>query len=246
MKKLVLACSIALPVAASAVVATGWMSSRPVGSVRVVGEFSKVSSKALRARVMQAISGGFFGVDVDAVRAAALELPFVREVTVRRVWPDSIHIAVVERRAFARWNGDALMESDGNVFRPRHRQGHAELPLLQGPEGTHRQVFDTYASLAADVVGFAGGLRRVSLSERGAWELEFASGLTLVPDSPLDVDTLMRTVSLLPRLLGDELAEVARIDLRYPNGFAVRWRSAGSAGTAGSAGVERRAEASQG
>lgn len=224
LKKVVLGLSIALPLVASAVVAAGWVTSRPVGSVRVVGDFTKVSAKALRARVMQTIDGGFFGVDVDAVRDAALALPYVREVTVRRVWPDSIHIAVIERQAVARWNDDALLESDGVIFQPKNEQGHPTLPMLQGPDGEHARVLAQYRDLDTQLGAFAEGLRRLSLSARGEWELEFASGLVLVPHPPLNVFDLAQTVALLPRLMGDELDNVARIDLRYPNGFAVRWR----------------------
>ncbi len=222
-RKVLICIAIALPIAASALAATGWVTSRPVESVRVVGEFNKVSSKALRARVMQVVDGGFFGIDVDAVRAAALSLPFVREVTVRRVWPDSIHIAVVERQAVARWNDEALLEDDGGVFVPRGELGHRNLVLLQGPDGEQEEVLRVYKLLQAALGGFGRGIRRLRLSARGGWELEFGNGLILVPHSPLDLEQLQGVVSMLPRLLGEELSRVARIDLRYANGFAVRW-----------------------
>ena len=223
LKKVLLTLAIALPIAASAVAATGWMATRPVGAVRVAGAFSEVSPQTLRNVVSAALEGGFFRVDVEAVRKAALSLPWIREATVRRVWPDSIHIAVVEREAMARWNDVGLLESDGSLFSPT-RAREEQLPQLIGPPGEHVKVLTTYKRLIETLGEFGGGLKRVSLLARGEWELQFAHGLRLIPGVPLDVTMVERMVGMLPGLLGEQLSQVSVIDLRYPNGFAVRWR----------------------
>lgn len=211
--------------AAAAVPLAGDVFARQVLSVRVAGEFRHVSREALEASVRARLdAGGFFAVDVDALRRAALAHPWVREATVRRVWPDSIHIAVLERVAVARWNERALIESDASLFSPE--QGVDDYPLarLHGPPDSHPLVLDRYKRLATSLGMLAGGVQRLSLSARGQWEIEFGSGLTLVPPVPLDVDALEEFARVLPRILGDRLPHAERIDLRYANGFAVRWR----------------------
>jgi cell division septal protein FtsQ len=60
--------------------------------------------------------------------------------------------------------------------------------------------------------------------------VEFGNGLALVPRTPLDVAELARVAHALPRILGERLEQAARIDLRYANGFAVRWRDPRSSG----------------
>lgn len=209
---------------AAALPLAGDVFARQVLSVRVAGEFQHVARDALEASVRRRLdAGGFFAVDVDGLRRAALADPWVREATVRRVWPDSIHIAVLERVAVARWNDDALIESDASLFRPGQGAADHTLAQLEGPPDSHPRVLDNYKRLATGLGTLAGGVQRVSLSARGQWEIAFGNGLTLVPPTPLDVAALAEFARTLPRLLGERFQYAERIDLRYANGFAVRW-----------------------
>jgi cell division protein FtsQ len=219
------ALSLLAGVAVLAVPLAGELSAQRIGAVRVTGEFQRLSRDELEAAVRAELAaGGFFAVDVERVRAAARMLPWVREATVRRVWPDSIHIAVQERVAVARWNERALMEDDATLFRPLDGvEGHS-LPRLYGPRGREREVLEQFKRLAVTFGTVAGGVSALWLSERGGWRVRFSSGLTLVPRTPLDEAELARVAQALPRILGERLDQAARIDLRYANGFAVRWR----------------------
>ncbi|HEY5700826.1 MAG TPA: FtsQ-type POTRA domain-containing protein, partial [Gammaproteobacteria bacterium] len=89
------------------------LESRPISSVRIAGEFVNVSRESLQRVVNQFLPSGILRLNVEAVRRAAAEMPWVRRVSVRRIWPDSLHVAVVERVAVARWNDDAYLEADG-------------------------------------------------------------------------------------------------------------------------------------
>ena len=204
----------------------GDLMNRPVLSVRIAGEFQHVAREALEQAVLTELGGSrFFQVDVEAVRRAAQALPWVREVAVRRVWPDSLHIAVVERVAVARWNAAALLEDDASVFTPARPVKRDDLVRLEGPQGSQAEVLGAYMRLAPGLANLAGGITRLSLSSRGQWELEFGSGLSLVPAAPLDAPEVVRFANSLPAVLGGDLERAARIDLRYANGFAVRWRA---------------------
>jgi cell division protein FtsQ len=198
---------------------------RRVGSVRVAGEFQRMSRETLESVVRAELDGGgFFAVDVERVRRAARSLPWVREATVRRVWPDSIHIAVTERVPVARWNDSELIEDDGTLFRPAEGVERHALAGLHGPRGSELRVLEQFKRLATGLGTLAGGVRGVSLSDRGQWEVTFGNGMTLVPPSPLNLAVLKATAAALPRILGPRLERAARVDLRYANGFAVRWR----------------------
>ncbi len=202
---------------------------RHVLSVRIAGNFKHISHPELEAVVREQLrSTGFFSLDVDSVRRAALSLPWVRNVTVRRVWPDSVHIAVVERVAVARWNDDALLEEDASLFKPRAGVTDFALAHLSGPKGQHKRVLEQFKDLSQGLTSLAGGVAGLTLSERGQWEVRFSNGMTVVPSSPFDIAALMTFSRTLPAILGNDMPRVARIDLRYANGFAVRWREGDS------------------
>ncbi len=209
--------------AAAPIVSDAWY--RPVRSIRIAGEFEHVTREVLRAAISESLQAGFYGIDVSAVRRAARRLPWVRDVTVQRIWPDSVNITVTERRAVARWNGDGLLENDASLFRPTEGIKNYIYTQLRGPEGKHAFMLERYKLLATTFGTLAGGIRSLRLSRQGQWQIDFGNGMTLVPGSRLDVAALKAFAGVLARVIGADLARVKRVDLRYANGFAVRWRT---------------------
>ncbi len=222
-----LALGIAVPIALDLV-------ARPVSAVRVAGEFRQVTEAGVEAAIGEHLLEGFFAVDVDAIRAAAIALPWVRDASVRRVWPGSVYVAITERTPAAVWNDTAVLEADGAVFAPPLETVSADLPRLAGPRGSQRLVLERRRELEA-VLGRLprGTIRRLELSPRGAWRLVLDSGVELVFGRDIDLDRLARHAAAFLALLGPRLDEVRRIDLRYANGFAVKWREPRTAADGG-------------
>jgi cell division protein FtsQ len=75
------------------------LNARPITSVRIAGEFINVSRAEMQQLMDKFLPSGFFELDVAAVRREAQGIPWVRRISVRRIWPDSLHVAVVERVA---------------------------------------------------------------------------------------------------------------------------------------------------
>ncbi len=198
---------------------------RPVRSIRIAGEFEHVTREALRGAISDSLQAGFYAIDVSAVRRDARRLPWVRDVTVQRIWPDSVNITITERSAVARWNDTALLENDASLFRPTEGVENYIYTQLQGPEGKHSFMLEQYKRLATTFGTLAGGIRRLTLSRQGQWQIEFGNGMTLVPGTELNVPALKAFARVLPRVIGADLERVLRVDLRYANGFAVRWRT---------------------
>ena len=193
-----------------------------VNSVRVAGDFRHVSRYALETVVADQITKGFFEVDVEAVRAASRALPWVREASVRRVWPDSLHVAIVEREPVARWNGDSLMEADGSLFEPHGKASRLDLPQLFGPSESEREVRAAYARFRTVLGPLGGGIESLRLRERGGWKLTLANGTTLVLAEGQDAATLKRFARAAAREIAEHLDRIEQVDLRYAGGFAVR------------------------
>jgi cell division protein FtsQ len=204
-----------------------------VNSVRVAGEFKHVSRYALEQVVADQITKGFFEVDVEAVRAASRALPWVREASVRRVWPDSLHVAIVEREPVARWNDETLMEADGSLFKPHGQAGELNLPKLFGPPESEREVLAAHHRFR-DVLGpLGGGIESLRLLERGGWHLVLVNGTTLVLAEGQDAATLKRFARAAAKEIAEHLDQIEQVDLRYAGGFAVRLRQVPETGSGG-------------
>jgi len=232
-RKPVLLGALAIAFAAAAWPIVERVQGHTVNSVRVAGEFKFVSRDVLETALADQITKGFFEVDVEAVRAASRALPWVREASVRRVWPDSLHVAIVEREPVARWNGDALMEVDGSLFEPHGKASKLDLPKLYGPPQSEREVLAAHGRFRSVLGPLGGGIEVLRLHERGGWHITLANGTTLVLAEGQDAATLKRFARAAAREIAEHLDQIEQVDLRYAGGFAVRLKQVPEKGSEG-------------
>lgn len=194
----------------------------PIQRVEVKGEFRYLDRQELNTAIGGLASGGFFNVDVRAVKEAAETLEWVDRASVRRVWPDTLQVEIQEQVPLAKWGEARLLNVRGEVFAPKTLP--ANLPRLEGPEGTASLVasrFQWLSGLLAPLDLHVADLRQ---SSRRAWDVRLDNGLHLLLGRAPEEAQVKRFVSAYPRLLAEKVANVAVLDLRYTNGFAVRWR----------------------
>ena len=204
----------------------------PVRSVQISGEFTRVSKADIERAVAPLLVSGLLRVDVEALRHAALAVPGVRAVTVRRVWPDRIEIFVIERVAIARWASGGLIELDGTHFMPAEGAGpdEAALPLLTGPEGSYRRVLDLHVALERMLVPLGMTPVATELTPRGVLYATLDDGPRLVMRPEAAGGNAGTYARVLAKVMAGRLDEVDRVDFRYPTGFAVRMRQGDAGG----------------
>ncbi len=197
-------------------------------SIEVEGELTHVRRPDIVAVLEGRVSGTFFTVDLDALRARFELIPWVRRAEVRRHWPDRLVVRLEEHVPLARWGvpeDGRLVDTQGDVFGASES---SDLPVFAGPAGSEREVARRYAEFSALLQPLKFSVRQVLLSERLAWQLRTGDGLVIELGRDVDGDPvparLQRFVQAYPATLqqvgGDHSAW--RVDLRYPNGFALR------------------------
>ena len=72
-----------------------------------------------------------------------------------------------------------------------------------------------------------GGLRimRLTLDERGAWELELGDGLQVRLGRQDVHERLERFIRLASPMVAKRVGEISYVDMRYTNGFSVGWNA---------------------
>jgi len=206
---------------------------KPIQSVRIAGELRYVSRDALRLVIGPLLEHGFLRMDVADIRAAAMTLPWVKQASVRRVWPDSVHVAVVERKPVARWNSARLLDRDGEVFAPADMAPAPNVPRLKGPAGSETRVLHALEAFQAPLSRIDLRIAGLEHDARGEWRVELrgsvglAQGVDLALGRGQGAPEIARAVPVIAALMSRHRGRVERIDLRYPQGFAVRF-SAGA------------------
>jgi cell division protein FtsQ len=204
----------------------------PVKEIVVRGELKNANREEITS-ALDGIGGNFFGADLGGVRGRLEQVSWVRRVEARRVWPDRIEVRLEEHVAFARWADSGYVNSFGEPFAAEMDAAEkSALPQLAGPPGTEGEIARRYQRFAELLAPLGEKPERVLLSPRHAWQLRLGTGLQveLGRDGPEPVEQrLERFVAAYPATLGQlGRAKYERVDLRYPNGFALRvtgWKS---------------------
>jgi cell division protein FtsQ len=201
----------------------------PVRSVSFEGDFRDVDEQTLAAAVMDSVRGNFFMIDLEAIRRRAESVPWVHEATVRRRWPDGVHIRFTEQQLVARWGRNAWLNDRGQVVDLKDRAGPAGLPLLAGPAGLAERVLDHHRQLRAILVPAGLEIAQLTLSARHSWSLVLDNGLTLTLGREEPEPKVARFARAYPGVFAQQAGRARRVDLRYTNGFTVEWTNRTSA-----------------
>ena len=203
----------------------------PLREIVVESPLQKAARDEIEGAV-EGVGGNFFALDLGAVRAKLEQVPWVRRVDVRRVWPDRLAVRIEEHVAFARWGDTGLVNTFGEPFSaPIDKDSAARMPLFAGPAGSEAELTQRYRRFAQLLAPLEDAPERVVLTTRHAWQLRLASGMDieLGRDGAEGVeDRLARFVAVYPESLGKLARKYEHVDLRYPNGFALRvagWKS---------------------
>jgi len=195
----------------------------PLREIDVSGALAHTTRQQIDEAARGHVAGNFFSVDLADLRGALEALPWVRAVQVRRVWPDTLEVEIEEHVALARWGGNGLVDEQGERFAGSGGEG---LPLFAGPAGSEAEVTRRYRVFVALLAPIGAVPEQVVVSPRHAWQLRLADGTALelgrdAPGDPVE-SRLARFVAAYPQTLGRMTQKVDHVDLRYPNGFALR------------------------
>ena len=202
-----------------------WALDRPVQVISMDGSFQRVSPGQIEKAVAPYAHAGFMSADLDAIERAVEALPWVDHARVQRRWPNSLHVTVIEQTAAARWGEAGLLNTRGELFERAAAHVPAELPRLSGPEGTELQVAQRYMAVQGRMLEAGMRVAALRLDERGAWEMDLDSGVTVrLGRREVDerIDRFIRTAS---QVIAHRLNEITYVDMRYSNGFAIGWRN---------------------
>ncbi|MFN7642393.1 MAG: cell division protein FtsQ/DivIB [Burkholderiales bacterium] len=220
---------------ALAVAAVAWVVQRPAFALQAVVVEPSVSAQPLqhvnRALLKSAgasrLHGNFFTVDLGAVRESFEQVPWVRRAQVRRIWPNTLRVGIEEHQPLAIWHDGRLVNRQGELFAANAAEAEAEGALLEfsGPPGSEAEVTRRWHSLREQLAPLSVAPEAMTLSSRWAWSARLDNGTVLLlgreQGMPID-ERVARWVAAAPTVQTRLNREIASVDLRYQNGFAMR------------------------
>ena len=193
-----------------------------VTQVNLSGQNHVTPSEILAAAGIKATTSILF-VDADETRAKLETMPWIASASVRKLYPDRIDIAVVEREAYALWqiNGQIrVIARDGTPIAPYSDDPrYVSLPIVVG-EGAEKRVGDIVDALAR-VPALRDQVRAAIRVADRRWTLKLRNGIDVrlpevgLDDALLEIADLDRDKKLLSR-------DITIVDLRLPDRVVVR------------------------
>ena len=208
----------------------------PITKVRALGDFSFVTEDMLHKAMStnsEKISGGttinifenkgFFNIDVDAIKLRVEKMPWVKQASVQRVWPDTLIIEVVEHTAIAYWGDKGLVNNKGKVFYPDKNNFPKDLPRFIATEGLAKNCVRYFkdASEMFRVINLQ--VVKVQFNARQALTLTLDNGVEISLGRQNKLYRLQRFTQVYSTLR-ERVSLIERIDMRYTNGFTVKWK----------------------
>lgn len=203
-----------------------------IRGVTVVGDVTHYNAISLRANVMPRLQGTFFTLDLHATRQVFETMPWVRQAVVRRDFPNRLKVQLQEHQPVAYWGveGDSrLVNTFGEVFEANLGElEQDELPRLNGPEGQSARVLATYHTLQPLFTPMDLTLAQLELTPRGGWRAQLEAGTTLelgsgsTDELVARTERFLKTVTQATTRYNRSVEQLASVDLRHTDGYAIR------------------------
>lgn len=191
----------------------------PLKEIKVQSHLQHVTKEQVQFIVGRYLQGNFFTVDLERTRDAFQKLPWARNVSVKRRWPNSLEISIEEHQALARWGNLALVNQYGEMFTAA---SDADLPVFYGPGDSVMAMAAAYQRYQKLLSEKQQKIAELILSPRGSWQLSTEAGLTIALGRENMRERLERFIQAYDATLTSVGGSMSYVDLRYPNGFAVR------------------------
>ncbi len=204
----------------------------PIKEISISGEFDQLSAQELHSLVVEGFQGNFFTLSVKEIYQKFYALPWVEQIWVHRVWPDKINIEIREQKAVAILKNKGLLNVKGEVFVTDVAQFKKTLPLFDVVNEYEAQAIKAYHQYDQMLSQSGLVIRQFEFDRRKSQTLILSNGIKLKLGRVNTENRLNRFIKAhnadfltLPHMSrATKVKKIEGIDLRYTNGFAVKWK----------------------
>jgi cell division protein FtsQ len=195
----------------------------PVEKIRIQGAFKQLDTARVKNQLEHYLGQGFFSVDIQSMQQEIEQQAWIQSVSVQRVWPAELNVNIVEKTAFARWDEQHLLSTDGVVFKA-DSLAFSQLPLINGFVGDRAQLLRRYQQLQQRFSALGLHLNEMKQDSKGALFLRLKNQLLVKLGSEQIEKKINHLLAVFPVVIQPEIDAIRAIDFRYSNGFAIAWK----------------------
>ena len=196
----------------------------PIQQVKVEGNAPHLDPARLQQVIDPYVKSGFIRFNAKALQQALCEDPWVSDIFIRRLWPDTVVVRLEEHKPLAQWGAGELLSTKGIIFSPHQATLPHGLPYFDAPVGTEKKVLKAYTAMKNSLTPLPLKIQQLELTPRGGWTLALEDHMVIQLGRQDIYHRLERFVKAYEKIIHSHHEDVETVDLRYPNGIAVRWK----------------------
>jgi len=195
----------------------------PIQKIKLSGVFKQLDSKVMESQLAPYLGNGFFSVDIRNVQFRLSQEPWIQTVSVKRIWPDQLHIHVKEKNAFARWDKSHLLSSQAEIFKADSEQ-FLKLPKITGYYGQTKDLLQKYRLMEQEFLTHGISINEMTEDNKGALRLVLNNELKVNIGSENNDQKIKHLLAVYHKQIKPRAIHIKHIDFRYNNGFAIAWK----------------------
>jgi cell division protein FtsQ len=199
----------------------------PLSALILTGDDTHITFDKVRdVLIKQEDRLNFFTVEIVQIQKELEMMPWVYSVSIRKRWPETLKIHVVEQSIVAIWNDTALLNRFGEIVNVAPDLASRQYVALYGSDEQAVDVLNTYMKLHQLLKVNKFYIVSLSSDQRQSTSLTLNNGIILRLGKEQKLDRIQRFLTVYP-LMGKKynVNEIDYIDLRYDTGFAVGWKN---------------------
>ena len=188
------------------------------------GDFQFLKQADLEVLAQPFLATNLYLLDAPGLEMALEAHPWVRGVSLRKVWPDQLNVELEAQFPIAFWGNDRLLNQFGEIFPGELPDKQGVFPVIYSPNDNGREMAERYVRLLTNLKGLNLEIVELTEDERGSWQMKLRQGPTVIIGRKEQEKRVQRFRVGYVRELRERFADIDCIDLRYTNGFAVEWK----------------------
>ena len=190
-----------------------------------------VKPKELKKLVIMELNGTALTTDLGPIYKSVLSHPWIKEATVRRIWPNKILVNLVEHNIIGVWSDGRFVTQAGKLLQfdklqseSINKEKNCFLLKLDGPNETVTAVLDKARMISKKAIKVGLQTTGVQLTNQYDWRVFFSNGMKMELggenlETPLEkrLDNFFNSIAWVRTKIKKDLISV---DLRYAQGFA--------------------------
>ncbi|ABM02987.1 cell division protein FtsQ [Psychromonas ingrahamii 37] len=200
--------------------------SLPLTSLILTGDMQHVSSDDVRGVLKeQKDSLNFFTLEIAQIQKQLEDMPWVYSASIRKQWPDTIKIHIVEQSIIAIWNNSALLNQAGDIIYTPMEDISDQYIKLNGEDEFVKQVLQTYLEVELLLKVNKFKIKLLSSDKRNSSNIILNNGIALRLGKEQKLDRIQRFLSVFPLIEKKyNVDTIDYLDLRYDTGIAIGWQ----------------------